>query len=104
MATKAIALLVTGHAAFQVLASRLGMAEDPGWLIAVERSRDGAPTLESHAQVALAAEGLLLVAGGAVADPAEGLSPVGGQEVEGMEFRRTLGVMALDAGVLRVTG
>ena len=73
MATQTIGLSMAGDAAFKVLSRRLGMAEDPESLVVVERGDHSPASLDSESEMTFAAECFRAVAGGAVADPAEGL-------------------------------
>lgn len=99
MTPHAVTLLMARDATLQVLASGLGMTEDPDGFPVMEGSDQAAPTAEAHAQVTLPAERLGIVAGGAVADPAVGLRSMGCHEVQRVEIRGTHSVVAFKAGV-----
>ena len=94
MAPEAVLLLVAADATLQVLSGCLRVAENPEGLTVVERGHHVSLALDSRSQMTLSTEPLRIVTGSAVADPAEGIRPVGGHEIQRMEGRRTESVVA----------
>ena len=79
------------------------MAEEANALVVVKSGKCPATLIETQVEVTLPAKDLGAVAGTAITNPAIGFWPMGGEEIEWVEFRRAQTVMALGAGVLRMT-
>jgi hypothetical protein len=88
------------HTALQILPGREGMAEKAQALVVMESGEEGTALVEPKVQVAFPTKSLGVVAGTAVADPTVSFGSVGGQEVDGVELRRSQAVVALGASVL----